>query len=61
MAGSSNCTMGGAGLTGWGAGGGGGAGAGTGVGGVGLSSVVVHPVSHKEIMKANMAPKKGFR
>ena len=53
--------MGGAGLTGWSAGGGGGAGAGAGgVGGVGLSSVVVHPVSHKEIMQANVATQKGF-
>jgi len=54
--------MGVAGLTGWGAGGGdgAGAGAGAGVGGVGLSSVVVHPVSHKESMQANMTPKKDF-
>ena len=54
--------MGVAGFTGRGAGGGGGtgAGAGTGVGGVGLSSVVVHPVSHKEIMQANVATQKGF-
>ena len=28
--------------------------------GVGLSSVVVHPVSHKEIMQANVATQKGF-
>lgn len=55
--------MGVAGFTGRGAGGGGGgtgAGAGTRVGGVGLSSVVVHPVSHKEIMQANVATQKGF-